>query len=298
MVRSIRDTCSCVTDLSKVETSGSWPDAMGAQPRHSLPVGQSVRAPQKRSLERWDSDVRVSTRRTKHQFTAALVPSVEAWAFTFAPGTRETLVMLEAVLLAASTSTSAGERQVRGWSKLLPATPRTDRHLDTDVDVRVASQPCFLGREASANAFASRAQETSRECNANAETRREAQEDALLNVIYAKRPEQFQARKHIKRADSDSQISLFFSCRARVRNSRALIRRTPSACALSTFCTCAQMLKNSTTQISAARTASSFFFQKKMRHETNPIEAVFPRHVSTESLYFLRSVGCAAFRWK
>ena len=42
--------------------------------------------------------------------------------------------------------------------------PRTDRHLDT-VDVRVTSQPFFFpGREASANALSSRAQETSCEC--------------------------------------------------------------------------------------------------------------------------------------
>ena len=40
----------------------------------------------------------------------------------------------------------------------------TDRHLDTDINVRATSQPCFPGREAGANALASRAQETSREC--------------------------------------------------------------------------------------------------------------------------------------
>ena len=40
----------------------------------------------------------------------------------------------------------------------------TDRHPDTDIDVHVTSQPCFLGREAGANALVSRTQKTSREC--------------------------------------------------------------------------------------------------------------------------------------
>ena len=40
------------------------------------------------------------------KFTAALVPSVEAWAVTVSLGTQETPVMLKAVLLAASTSES------------------------------------------------------------------------------------------------------------------------------------------------------------------------------------------------
>ena len=39
----------------------------------------------------------------------------------------------------------------------------TDRHLDTDIDVRVTSQPRFPEREAGAAAPASRAQETPRE---------------------------------------------------------------------------------------------------------------------------------------
>ena len=42
--------------------------------------------------------------------------------------------------------------------------PRTDRHLDTAIGDRVTSQTLFLGREADANALASRAQETSCEC--------------------------------------------------------------------------------------------------------------------------------------
>ena len=42
-------------------------------------------------------------------FNAALAPSAEARTFTVSPGTHETLVMLEAILLAASTSASAGE---------------------------------------------------------------------------------------------------------------------------------------------------------------------------------------------
>ena len=37
------------------------------------------------------------------KFTDALVPSVEAWAVTVSPGTQETSVMLEAVLLAAKS---------------------------------------------------------------------------------------------------------------------------------------------------------------------------------------------------
>ena len=80
---------------------------MGAQ---LLPV-PNVRAPQQQAIDQRYPDVLVSTRRTKDIFTAALVPTAEAWAVTVSLGTQKTLVMLEPVLLTASTSTSAGERQ-------------------------------------------------------------------------------------------------------------------------------------------------------------------------------------------
>ena len=87
MVRRIRDACSCVT----------------VQP--SVRVAKLL----KQSLHLGDPDVPASTRRTKQKFTAAFVPSVEAWAVTVSPGTRDTFAMLEAGLLAASTSASTGE---------------------------------------------------------------------------------------------------------------------------------------------------------------------------------------------
>ena len=54
-------------------------------------------------------DFRVAARCTEEKFTAALVPSVEAWAVIVSPGTQETLAMLKAILLAASTSGSEVE---------------------------------------------------------------------------------------------------------------------------------------------------------------------------------------------
>ena len=46
--------------------------------------------------------------------------------------------------------------------KAVAGDSRTDRHLDTHIDVGVTSQPLFPGREAGADPLASRAQETSR----------------------------------------------------------------------------------------------------------------------------------------
>ena len=50
---------------------------------------------------------KVETFRTKEKFTVAFVPSVEARAVTVSPDAQEMLVMLEAVLLAASTSSES-----------------------------------------------------------------------------------------------------------------------------------------------------------------------------------------------
>ena len=40
------------------------------------------------------------------------------------------------------------------------------------------------------------------------------------------------------------------------------------------------------------------FFKQKMRQETDTIEAVLPRHVSTESLFSFAQPDAAALRWK
>ena len=87
MVRSVRDACSCVTVTPSVQ----------------------VQSPQKQSLDGGDPNVRVSTRRAKEKFNAAVIPNVEAAAVAVSPGIQETLAMLQAGLLAASTSASAGE---------------------------------------------------------------------------------------------------------------------------------------------------------------------------------------------
>ena len=65
------------------------------------------RAPQKRSPDRRSRDARVATRQAEERLAVALVLSVEARSFTVSPGTQETLVVLESVLLAVSTSASA-----------------------------------------------------------------------------------------------------------------------------------------------------------------------------------------------
>ena len=60
----------------------------------------------------------------------------------------------------------------------------TESHLNTDIDVRVTSQPCRHEQEAGAGALASRAQETPQapRPTTKAERQSEAQEDALLHV--------------------------------------------------------------------------------------------------------------------
>ena len=142
------------TKRSKTRVASSQ-RRMGAQPR---PVGSSVRALQKRMVDQRDPHVRVSTRRTKDNFTAALVPSAEAWAVTVSVGTENTPVVLEA--LPASTSACAGERQanaqrqVSAWLTLSQATK-----VPTSTSVSPASL-VLLGGEA--GAITSRAQETSR----------------------------------------------------------------------------------------------------------------------------------------
>ena len=106
---------------------------------------------------------------THEGITAAFVPSVEAWAVTFLPRTQETPAMLKAGMLAASTQRVRGRMagQCPTAGKRLVDSVTGDQsagsHLETDIDVRVTSQPCFSWREAGANALASRAQETPRE---------------------------------------------------------------------------------------------------------------------------------------
>ena len=68
---------------------------------------------QKQSLDQRDPDVRLATRRRKENFTAALVPSVEAWAVAVSPAAQETPVIVEAVSLAASTSACSLEQHDR-----------------------------------------------------------------------------------------------------------------------------------------------------------------------------------------
>ena len=79
------------------------------------------------------------------------------------------------------------------WLGLLRVGDRLSPAKRTDMDIRVTSQPCFLGPEAGAVALASRAQETSRECidGEHCERRRGAQEDDLLNAISRHALEQF-----------------------------------------------------------------------------------------------------------
>ena len=51
----------------------------------------------------------MSTRRSKEEFTAPLVPNLEAWAVAVSPAAQEMLAMLRTMLLAASTSESEFE---------------------------------------------------------------------------------------------------------------------------------------------------------------------------------------------
>ena len=51
----------------------------------------------------------MSTRRAKEEFTASLVPNVEAWAVAVSPAAQEMLAMLRTMLLAARTSQSEFE---------------------------------------------------------------------------------------------------------------------------------------------------------------------------------------------
>ena len=99
------DFCSVSSD------SSSTPDAtpVGAKhsrqmwPRRSRPRQSGSSGPAKNAA----SDRR--SRRSEEKFTVALDLSVEALAVAVSLGTQEVLVMLEAELLAASTSAFAGE---------------------------------------------------------------------------------------------------------------------------------------------------------------------------------------------
>ena len=90
-------------------------------------------------------NIQVATRRSEEEFMATLVPNVEARAVTVSPVSQETSVTLEEVLLTASTSASAGERQasargqVMARSKLSQTTKVLTGHIDTDINVRVTS---------------------------------------------------------------------------------------------------------------------------------------------------------------
>ena len=64
-------------------------------------------------------NIQVATRRSEEKFMATLVPNVEAKSFTVSPVSQETSVMLEEVLLTASTSAFAGERQARARGQVM-----------------------------------------------------------------------------------------------------------------------------------------------------------------------------------
>ena len=88
VVRNVCDTCGLVTVVLSVWAPGLEKNAGSIE--------------EVETLEGVDPTI-------GETFNAALAPSAEARTFTVSPGTQETLVMLEAILLAASTSASAGE---------------------------------------------------------------------------------------------------------------------------------------------------------------------------------------------
>ena len=95
MARSIRDTCSL----------------------YSRPVGLCRQAREKCSLDSAKNSG--GDRRSEEKFMATLVPNVEARAVTVSPVSQETSVMLEEVLLTASTSAFAGERQASSRGQVM-----------------------------------------------------------------------------------------------------------------------------------------------------------------------------------
>ena len=89
----------------------------------------------------------LAARRTKEKVSDALVTNVEAWTVAVSHGAQETPVMLEAVLLAASTSESDVECQVRAWPKLPQATHvPTATPILTSKSVSPASLVFLSGR--------------------------------------------------------------------------------------------------------------------------------------------------------
>ena len=88
--------------ISEGSESSSTPDATATRLYEAFG--------QKRSLDRGNPDVLLSTRCTEEKPTA-LVQSVAAWDVTVSPRTPETFAMPKAELLAASTNASASERQ-------------------------------------------------------------------------------------------------------------------------------------------------------------------------------------------
>ena len=101
----------------------------------------------------------------EEKFTAGLVPSAEARDVTVSlEYSRDTLdaggshVGLKQERVRRRTTgqcITTGQRLVNA----VAGDQNTDRYLDTDIDVRVTSQPCFPEREAGAIALPSRAQE-------------------------------------------------------------------------------------------------------------------------------------------
>ena len=59
--------------------------------------------------------------------------------------------MLKAVLLTASMRASNSRMTGQSLAEAFAGDPRTDRNLDTDIDVRVNSPPFIPGREAGAD---------------------------------------------------------------------------------------------------------------------------------------------------
>ena len=108
----VEELCSESSKSSSAldETMARWYEAFETRVTASRqPIGLSCQAAQKQSLERKDPNVRVSTRRAKEEFTAPLVPNVEAWTVAVSPAAQEMLAMLRTMLLAASTSQSEFE---------------------------------------------------------------------------------------------------------------------------------------------------------------------------------------------
>ena len=149
--RSMRSTLRILqrtAHLVEPRPDGAWlrhSRRMGAQ---LLPVyPRFVPLRNKLSTQR-DLDVRVSTRRTKEKFTAALVPNVEAWAVTVSLGTRDAR---DAGFSLVGRQHECVRRRMTGQCPKAGqglVAQSTDSHSGTDIEVRVTSPFCFLEREA------------------------------------------------------------------------------------------------------------------------------------------------------